>query len=61
MTLTDAGAKAGQAFHREVTAALDDLVAPLARNDRANFGRLLSEIVTAAGPRALHQWNEEDS
>lgn len=62
VTLTDAGAKAGQVFHAEVTAALDELVSPLSRKDRSQFGQLLAQIVTAAGPRALHQWNnpEED-
>ena len=61
--LTDAGTNAGQAFHAAATAALDEFVFPLLRNDKAQFGCLLSQIVTAAGPRALHQWNDskEDS
>lgn len=48
VTLTDAGRRTGQAFHAQVTARLDELVAPLAPRDRAQFARALSHILMAA-------------
>ncbi len=48
VVLTDSGRRAGQAFHTQVTAELDDLVAPLNARDRAGFARALAQMVSAA-------------
>lgn len=55
ITLTEAGRQAGEAFHAEVTAALDELVAPLAPRVHEQFGRALTEILTAASLGAFDQ------
>jgi DNA-binding MarR family transcriptional regulator len=53
ITLTDAGRRAGEAFHTQVTAALDELVAPLSPRVHQQFGRALTEILTAASRGAF--------
>ena len=53
-TLTDAGRQAAIAFYTEVRAEMDGLVAALAPEEREQFGRAMSQIITAcrrpAGP-----------
>lgn len=47
VVLTEVGRRAGHAFHAQVTAELEGLVAPLSTRERAGFARSLSRIVTA--------------
>jgi DNA-binding MarR family transcriptional regulator len=48
VVLTDAGRRAGEAFHAAVTAELDDLVTPLNARDHSGFARALSQIINAS-------------
>ena len=45
VTLTDAGRRAAAAFHGEVTAELERLLASLAPRDREQFGRAMAAII----------------
>jgi DNA-binding MarR family transcriptional regulator len=47
VTLTDAGQRAGVAFHGEVTAALSQLVATLSPDDREQFRAATARIIAA--------------
>src|SRR5579862_5314531 len=49
VTLTEAGHRAAAAFHAEVSAELDSLVAPLAPADREHFRAALAEIIAGHG------------
>jgi DNA-binding MarR family transcriptional regulator len=50
VALTETGRRKGKRFHAEVTAELEQLVAPLAARDRDEFVRLLGEVVAAIPP-----------
>jgi DNA-binding MarR family transcriptional regulator len=50
--LTDAGRRSAAAFHAEVTAELNQLLSPLALNDRERFRTAMAEITQAAGRAA---------
>src|SRR5579862_1039803 len=45
VTLTEAGHRAAAAFHAEVSAELDSLVAPLGPQDREQFRSAMAEII----------------
>jgi DNA-binding MarR family transcriptional regulator len=45
VTLTDAGQRAAAAFHGDVTAELESLLASLAAPDREHFGRAMAAII----------------
>jgi DNA-binding MarR family transcriptional regulator len=47
VTLTDAGQRAAAAFHGEVTAELERLLASLAPSDREHFQRAMAAIIAA--------------
>jgi DNA-binding MarR family transcriptional regulator len=49
VTLTDAGRRAAAAFHGEVTAELNQLLSPLAPQDRQRFRTAMAKIALAAG------------
>lgn len=48
VVLTDAGRRAGQIFHANVTSELERLVAPLGESGTARFARSLSTILAAS-------------
>jgi len=48
VVLTDTGRQAGESFHAQVTAELNELVAPLNTRDHTGFARALTQIVSAA-------------
>ena len=52
VTLTDAGRRSAAAFHAEVTAELNQLLSPLAPEDREQFRTATAKITQAAGPTA---------
>ena len=47
VTLTDAGHQAAAAFHAEVGAELNRLIAPLAPHDREHFRNTMAEIIAS--------------
>jgi len=49
VALTDAGRRSAAAFHAEVTAELDQLLAPLSPGDRDQFRAAMTTIAQAAG------------
>ena len=51
VTLTDAGRRAAAAFHADVTAELDRLLASLAPSDREHFGRAMAAIIAGCRTR----------
>jgi DNA-binding MarR family transcriptional regulator len=55
VALTDAGARAAAAFHREVTAEVRQLLDPLAPADRKHFGTVVGKITRATG--ATSEWD----
>ena len=54
VVLTDTGRRAGQTFHAQVTAELNDLVVPLSDRAHAGFAKALTQIVDAAP--SVGQW-----
>lgn len=52
VTLTDAGRRSAAAFHSQVTAELNQLLAPLAPKDRERFRTAMATITQSAGPMA---------
>jgi DNA-binding MarR family transcriptional regulator len=52
VTLTEAGRRSATAFHADVTAELNQLLSPLARNDRERFRTAMATITQAAGRTA---------
>jgi hypothetical protein len=50
--LTEAGRHSAAAFHAEVTAELNQLLSPLALNDRERFRTAMAEVTQAAGRTA---------
>lgn len=53
VTLTDTGHRAATAFHAEVTAALSQLLAPLAPHDREQFRTAMAAIIAACRAQPL--------
>jgi DNA-binding MarR family transcriptional regulator len=49
VTLTEAGRRSAAAFHTEVTAALRQLLSPLAPQDREQFRTAMAKITRSAG------------
>jgi DNA-binding MarR family transcriptional regulator len=48
VTLTVSGHEVATAFHADATAELEDLLAPLGADERTNFRRAMTEIITAS-------------
>lgn len=53
VTLTDTGRRAAAAFHAEATAELEQLVSPLAPDDREHFRSIVAQIIASCEAPSL--------